>query len=95
MGFVKNSSIMSEIVKGREGNTDVANKACLESDFANKWGDVSTICGGLCGGKKNVRKSKAVVGIEKYAGFAMHLLVNAQKCRTETETISSGPKKGW
>ena len=64
MRFVKPSSIMSVIVKGREGNADVANKACLRSDLAKKWGDASTVRGGLCR-SKNVRKSKAVVGIEK------------------------------
>jgi hypothetical protein len=89
MRFVKPSSIMLVIVKGREGNADVANKAYLRSDLAKKWGDVSTIRGGRCR-SKDVRKSKAIVGIEKWAGFAMHLLVDAEECRAEI--VSFGPK---
>ena len=91
MRFVKPSSIMPVIVKGREGNADVANKACLESDLAKEWGDVRTVRGGWCQ-SKNVRKSKAFVGIEKWAGFAVYLLVDAEECRTET--VSFGPKQG-
>jgi hypothetical protein len=69
----------------------VANKACLGSDLAKEWGDVRTVRGGRCR-SKNVRKSKAVVGIEKWAGFAVHLLVDAEECRTET--VSFGPIQG-
>ena len=79
---------MLVIVKGREGNVDVANKACLRSDLAKEWGDVSTVCGGRCR-SQNVRKSKAVVGIEKWAGFPMHLLVDAEECRIETVSFGS------
>jgi hypothetical protein len=55
---------MPEIVKGREGNADVANKACLGSDLAKEWGDVRTVRG-RWRRNKNIRKSKAVVGIQK------------------------------
>jgi hypothetical protein len=88
MRFVKPSSTMPEIVKGREGNADVANMVCLRSDLAKEWGDMSTVRR-----SPNVRKSKAVVGIEKWAGFAVHLLIDLEECRTET--LSFGPKKGW
>jgi hypothetical protein len=94
MRFVKHSSIILGIVegrKGRDGNADVANKACLGSDLAKEWGDVSTVCGGQCR-SKNVRKSKAVVGIEKWACFAVHLLIELKECRTET--VSFGSKQG-
>jgi len=43
MRFVKPSSNTPVIVKGREGDADVANKACLRSDLAKEWGDVSTV----------------------------------------------------
>jgi hypothetical protein len=46
MRFVKPSSTTPVIVKGREGNADVANKACLRSNLAKEWGDVSTVCSG-------------------------------------------------
>jgi hypothetical protein len=91
MRFVKPSSIMLGIVKrrkGGEGNADVANKACLGSDLAKEWGDVSTICGGGYR-SKNVRKSKAVVGIEKWACFAVCLLTELEECRTETVSFRS------
>lgn len=91
MRFVEPSSIMPVTVKGREGNTDVVNKSCLRSDLANKWGDMSTIHSGRCQ-SKGVRKSKAVVGIEKWAGFAVRLLVDAEECRTKT--VSFEPKQG-
>jgi hypothetical protein len=86
---------MLGIVKGgksREGNADVANKACLGSDLGKEWREVSTVCGGRYR-SKNVRKSKAVVGIEKRACFAIHLLVELEECRTET--VSFGSKQGW
>ena len=38
MRFVKPSSNTPVIVKGREGDADVANKACLRSDLAKDWG---------------------------------------------------------
>ena len=63
MRFVKPSFTIPVIVKGREGDADVANKACLRSDLAKEWGDVSTVRGGPCRGK-NIRESEAVVGIE-------------------------------
>ena len=34
----------------REGDADMANKACLRSNLAKKWGDVSTIRGRYCRG---------------------------------------------
>jgi hypothetical protein len=79
---------MPEIVKDREAYANMANKACLRSNLAKEWGDMGTVRR-----SQNVRESKAVVGIEKRAGFAMHLLVDAEECRTET--LSFGPKKGW
>jgi hypothetical protein len=51
--------------------------------LAKERGDVSTVRR-----SPNVRKSKAVA-IEKWAGFAMYLVVDAKKCRTET--LSFGP----
>ena len=63
MCFVKPSSTTPVIVKGREGDADVANKACLRSDLAKEWGDVSTVRGGRCRGK-NTRELGAVIGIE-------------------------------
>ena len=63
MRLVKHNSIMPEIVKGREGNADVANKACLGSDLVKEWDDVRTVRGRGCR-NKNVRKSKAIVGIQ-------------------------------
>ena len=46
MRFVKPSSTMLVIVKGREGDAGVANEACLRFNLANKWDDVSTVHGG-------------------------------------------------
>jgi hypothetical protein len=63
MRFVKPSSTTPVIVKDREGDVDVANKACLRSDLAKEWSDVSTIRGGRYRGK-NIRESEAVVRIE-------------------------------
>jgi hypothetical protein len=56
----------------------VANKACLRFDLAKEWGDMSTIYGGRYR-SKNIRKSKAVIRIEKWAGFPIGLLVNAEE----------------
>lgn len=64
MRFVKHSSIMPEIVQGRDGNVDVANKACLGSGLTKEWGDVRSVRGRWCR-NKNVRKSEAIVGIQK------------------------------
>jgi len=69
----------------------MAHKACLRSDLAKEWGDVSTVGGGRCR-SKNFRKSKAVVGIEKWAGFPMRLLVDVEERRIET--VSFGSKQG-
>jgi hypothetical protein len=63
MHFLKPSSTTPVTVKGREGDADVANKACLRSDLVKEWGDVSTVRGGR-GQGKNIRESEAVVGIE-------------------------------
>jgi hypothetical protein len=63
MRFVKPSSTTPIIVKGREGDADVANKACLGFDLAKEWGDVSTVRAGRCRGK-NIRESEAIVGIK-------------------------------
>jgi hypothetical protein len=94
MRFIKHSSILLGIEegrKGRDGNADVANKACLGSDLAKEWGDVSTICGRRYR-SINVREYKAVVGIEKWACFAMRLLVKLEECRAET--VFAGSEQG-
>jgi hypothetical protein len=94
MRFVKHSSILLGIIEGRKGrdfNADVANKACLGSDLAKEWGHVSTICGGRYP-NKNVRVSKAVVGIEKWACFAVRLLIELEEYRAET--VSAGSEQG-
>jgi hypothetical protein len=92
MRFVRPNSIMPVIVKDREGKADVANKSCLESDLAKEWGDMRTVRSRRYQ-SKNVRKSKAVFGIEKWAGFVVHLLIDPEECRTETVSFKS--KKGW
>jgi hypothetical protein len=51
MCFVKPSSTTPVIVKGREGDADVANKACLRCDLAKEWGDVSRSRAGCARGK--------------------------------------------
>jgi hypothetical protein len=38
---------MPVIIKGREGNADVANKACLRSDLAKEWGDALLVADGV------------------------------------------------
>ena len=53
---------MPEIVKGKEGNVNIANKTCLRSDLAKEQGNIRTICGKQCR-NINVRKSKAVIRI--------------------------------
>jgi len=78
MRFVKACATMPEIVKGREGNADVTNKVCLGSDLEEEWGDVSTVRR-----SPDVGKSKAVIGIEKWACFAVRLLIELEECRTE------------
>jgi hypothetical protein len=60
---MKPSSTTPVIVKGREGDADVANQACLRSDLVKEWDDVGAICGGRYRGT-NVRELKAVVRIE-------------------------------
>ena len=62
MRFVKHSFIMPEIVKSKEGDANVVNKACLGSDLAKEGGDVRIVCGKRCR-NKNIRKLKAVIGI--------------------------------
>jgi hypothetical protein len=52
----------------------VANKACLGSDLAKEWGDVSSVRGGQCR-SKNARESKAVIGMEKWASLCACLLM--------------------
>src|SRR6266487_18529 len=71
-----NESLLDQ--RWREGNAYVTSKTCLRSDLAKEWGDVRTVCGGCCR-SKNIRKPKAVVGIEKWAGFPMRLLVDAEE----------------
>lgn len=87
MRFVKACATMLEIVKGREGNADVTNEACLGPDLEEEWGDMSTVRR-----IPDVGKSKAVVGIEKWACFAIRLLIELEECRTEA--VSSGSKQG-
>ena len=82
---------MLKFVKGREGNVDVANMASLGSDLAKEWGDVRTTRGRQSR-NKNAGKSKAVVGIQQWAGFAVHLLVGTEECRTEI--FPFGEKQG-
>ena len=84
MRFVKACATMPEIVKGREGNADVTNEACLGPDLEEEWGDMSTVRR-----IPDVRKSKAVVRIEKWAGFTVRLLVDAEECRIETVSFGS------
>ena len=63
MRFMKPSSIGLGIVEGREGNTDMANMACLGSDLMKEWGDVGAIRGRR-GGGEYFRESEAIIGIE-------------------------------
>jgi hypothetical protein len=87
MRFVKACATMLEIVKGREGYADVTNKICLGSDLEEERGNVSTVRR-----IPNVGESKTIIGIEKWACFAMRLLIELEKCWTEA--VSSGSKQG-
>jgi hypothetical protein len=87
MRFVKACATMSKIVKGRKGYADVTNKICLGSDLEEERGNVSTVCQ-----IPNIGESKTIIGIEKWACFAMRLLIELEKCWTET--VSSGSKQG-
>ena len=61
MRFVKSSGL--GIVKGREGNADMANMACLGSDLVKEWSDVGAVRDRRCGGAY-FRESEAIIGIE-------------------------------
>jgi len=75
MRFVKACAAMPEIVKDREGNADVTNEACLGSDLEEERGNVSTVYQ-----IPNIGESKTIIGIEKWACFAIRLLIEPKKC---------------
>jgi hypothetical protein len=52
MRFMKPSSTTLVIVKGREGDADVANQACLRSDLVKEWDDVGAVRGGRYSGRR-------------------------------------------
>ena len=63
MHFVKYSPIRLQIVKGKKGYADIANKPCMRSDLVKEWADVSTGGRRRCGGEY-FWESEAVIGIE-------------------------------
>jgi hypothetical protein len=75
MRFVKACATMPEIIEGREGNADVTNKICLGSELEEVRGNMSTVRR-----IPDVSKSKAVIGIEKWACSAVRLLIELEKC---------------
>jgi hypothetical protein len=84
MRFVKACAVISVIdVEVREGNADVANKVCLGSDLEEERGNTSTFRR-----TEDVWKLKAVMGIEKWACFAVRLLIELEECRTEAILFS-------
>jgi hypothetical protein len=82
MRFVKFNSIIPITVKGREDNADMANKIYLRFDLAKEWGDINIVRGGRYR-SKNIRKSKAIIKIEKWVGLAMRLFIDAKEYRIE------------
>jgi hypothetical protein len=75
MRFIKTCATLSEIVKGRKGYADITNKICLGSNLEEEQGNVSTVCQ-----IPNIRESKTVIRIEKWACFAIYLLIKPKKC---------------
>jgi hypothetical protein len=65
MHFMKPSSTTLVIVKGREGDVDMVNQACLRSDLVKEWDDVGAIHGRRYRGT-NVRELKVVGYVPSY-----------------------------